>query len=133
MYTTSEGNTYKKVYICHPYTAGITVENIERVKTICQSVVEKNKSIVNYNSDARLHKYEYWDIIVPIAPHLLFPEFMSEPTLGREVAMDFCKALLLGCDELWVFCDTPQGVSAGMREEISFAGDEGIPIRFMSY
>ena len=124
MYKGLYGRMYTKAYICHPYTAGVKSENVDRVREICKKIVVQNQRKLN-NEDIEL--------IVPVAPHLLFPEFMSEPTLGREVAMDFCKALLLGCDEIWVFDDTANGLSAGMKEEISFAGEHFISIVFMVF
>jgi hypothetical protein len=120
------GFTYKKAYICHPYTAGDKNENIESVKKICKYITE----LENKNVETNTSPDKYKTYVVSIAPHLLFPEFMSEPTLGREVAMNFCKALLLGCDEIWVYYGTKEGMSSGMREEVSFAGAHGIPIVF---
>lgn len=137
MYTDVSGTRYVKSYICHPYTAGDRQKNIESVRQICKNIVEANKKIIEFNNrswDSKLAigrpGNEIQDIIVPVAPHLLFPEFMSEPTLGREVAMDFCKALLLGCDEIWVYYNTLEGMSSGMREEVAFASFEGINVVF---
>ena len=51
---------------------------------------------------------------IPIAPHLLFPQFLSEET-ERELAI-FMDLVLLGkCEQLWVFGGE---VSDGMRREI---------------
>lgn len=137
MYTDHNGIRYIKAYICHPYTAGDKKENIESVRQICKNIVEDNKKIIEFNGmswDGKLamgrSADEIQDLIVPIAPHLLFPEFMSEPCLGREVAMNFCKALLLGCDEIWVYYNTPEGMSSGMREEVAFAAERMIEIVF---
>ena len=52
---------------------------------------------------------------IPIAPHLLYPQFMDEDT-ERELAL-FMGIVLLGkCDEMWVFGGT---ISEGMTAEIA--------------
>lgn len=99
---------YKKmVYICSPY-AGDIEKNTERAR-----------------------KYSRWAVecgCIPIAPHLLFPQFMSEET-EREEAL-FNGIVLLGkCDEVWVCGDT---ISAGMKAEIEKAERFRKRIRYVS-
>ena len=108
---------YTNVYICYRY-ADNPKENIKAVRSICESIVRANAT-----KDLTTGKH-----FIPIAPHLLFPEFMSEETLGREQAMNYCKSLLRSCKELWVYYNSSKGVTSGMREEISFAGEYGIKI-----
>ena len=48
--------------------------------------------------------------VIPIAPHLLLPQYMKEET-ERELAMFMDIAILSKCKELWVF-GSP---TAGMR------------------
>ena len=65
---------------------------------------------------------------IPLAPHLLFPQFLKEET-ERELAM-FMDLVLLGhCSELWVFgC----AISEGMRAEIAKAEKKQIRIRYFT-
>jgi hypothetical protein len=57
---------------------------------------------------------------LPVAPHLLFPQFMgSEETDDtRELALHMGLILISKCRELWFFGDT---ISDGMKNEISRA------------
>lgn len=65
---------------------------------------------------------------IPIAPHLLFPQFMDEAT-ERELAM-FMNMVLLGrCRELWVFGDR---ISEGMAAEILRAKWKRMRIRYFT-
>lgn len=62
---------------------------------------------------------------VPLAPHLLYPQFLSEEK-ERSLALTFGLRLLDRCDEMWVF-----GIpSPGMKAEITRARNKRIPIRF---
>jgi hypothetical protein len=57
---------------------------------------------------------------VPIAPHLLFPQFMddSDPE-QRALAIEMNMELLEKCDELWCFSEVSGGkFSDGMNTEI---------------
>ena len=65
---------------------------------------------------------------IPLAPHLLFPQFMSEET-ERELAMQMDLILLTKCDELWVFGEK---VTKGMGTEINKAERKHIKIRYFS-
>ena len=84
------------VYICSPY-AGDTEGNTKKAQRYCRWAADRG--------------------CIPIAPHLLFPQFMSEET-EREEALYNGQVLLAKCDEVWVFGDT---ISDGMRAEISKA------------
>lgn len=79
------------VYICSPYSGNVDF-NVTNARIYCKYAVD-NKCI-------------------PIAPHLLFPQFMNdeEPT-DRELAMFMNMVLLSKCEELWVFGNT---ISRGM-------------------
>ena len=67
---------------------------------------------------------------VPIAPHLLFPQFMDDGNPEeRRLAMAMNMRLLERCDALWVFGDR---ISEGMRQEINAARRRGMPIRYFS-
>lgn len=64
---------------------------------------------------------------LPIAPHLLFPQFLDEEKLKeRTDGISMGMELLLGCDEIWVFGEATEG----MEQEIRFAVEHGIHIWF---
>lgn len=65
--------------------------------------------------------------VIPIAPHLLFPQFMKEDT-ERELAMFMDIAVLSRCKELWVFGKP----TAGMQNEIAYAKRKNMRIRYFS-
>lgn len=95
------------VYICSPY-AGDIEKNTENARRYSRFAADRNG--------------------IPIAPHLLFPQFMDEAT-ERETAL-FMGIVLLGkCDEVWVFGDT---ISSGMRQEIAKAEAFKKKIRYFS-
>lgn len=122
--------SYKKVYICHPY-ASDPDGNVESVLEIVKDITSCNEE--NYSKvlskDNTVVDFDV-ELIVPVAVHLLFPKFMSEDTFGREIAMDFCLSVLEGCDEIWVYGPT---VSSGMRQEITFAGENEIKIVWKNF
>lgn len=94
----------KKVFICSPYRGDIA-GNSRKAASYCRMACEKG--------------------CMPIAPHLLFPQFLdenieSERTLGISMGMD----LILLCEEMWVFGNPTEG----MAMEISFANEHGIKI-----
>ena len=64
---------------------------------------------------------------VPYAPHLYFPQFLSEDEPDeREMGMLLGITWLARCDELWVIGDR---ISEGMAKEIEKAKEWNIPIR----
>lgn len=95
------------VYICSPY-AGAVEHNIMKARKYCRFAVNKG--------------------VVPIAPHLLFPQFMEEAT-EREVAMLMNMVLLGRCAELWVFGNR---ISDGMAAEILSAKQKHMTIRYFN-
>ena len=65
---------------------------------------------------------------IPLAPHLLFPQFMDDSKAEeRSLAMFMDMVLLTKCAELWVFGENP---SSGMKLEIEKAKRKGKPIRW---
>ena len=98
------------VYIASPY-AGETEDNISRAKGYCRFAVSKG--------------------VIPLAPHLLYPQFMDDSDEDQRIlGLRFAIALLCRCDELWVFGEK---VSAGMEKEIEKAEKRGMRIsRFNS-
>ena len=97
------------VYICSPYSGD----------------VEKNTEIAR-----KFSKFALDAGSIPLAPHLLFPQFMTdERPEERELAM-FMDIVLLGkCDELWVLAGK---VTQGMAVEIEKAKKRRQPIRYFN-
>ena len=99
----------KFVYICSPLSGDVE-KNTEKAREYCR--------------DAMLLFPE----VVPIAPHIYFPQFLDETDpIERSLGMEAGIALLEFCEEIWVF-----GVAnptAGMRQEIEYAKLHGLPIK----
>lgn len=97
------------VFICSPF-AGDMEGNTERAREYSRFAVSKD--------------------CIPIAPHLLFPQFLEETDpVGRALGISFGLVLQSMCREMWVFGDT---VSKGMAVEIEKAKERGIPIRYFT-
>lgn len=95
------------VYVCSPY-AGDVNHNVKNARKYCRFAYEQN--------------------VIPIASHLLFPQFMDDDNPAeREMAMHFNYVLLGKCDELWVFGGT---VTKGMEHEIGIAKKRRQKIRW---
>lgn len=63
---------------------------------------------------------------LPFAPHLFFPQFLSEDIKReRDDRIKLGLKILEMCDEIWVIGDE---ISSGMGIEIGFAEGNGIPI-----
>lgn len=94
------------VYICSPFS-GEVESNQESARKYCRFAVDKG--------------------CIPIAPHLLFPQFMNDnDPADREIAMMMNMALLSKCRELWVFGDH---ISKGMAAELDAAKMKSRKIR----
>lgn len=94
------------VFICSPF-AGEVETNVMNARAYCRFAVEQN--------------------CIPLAPHLLYPQFMDDSDREeRALALFFCKVLLGKCAELWVFGDR---VTSGMASEIARARFRNIPVR----
>lgn len=95
------------VYICSPY-AGDIEKNVDAARRYSRFAMDNG--------------------CIPIAPHLLFPQFMDDSRPGeRELAMFFGNAILSKCSELWAFGDV---VSPGMAAEIDRAKRKNFPVRY---
>ncbi len=92
------------VYICSPYS-GDPPGNTEKAKRYSRFAVDQGA--------------------IPIAPHLLLPQYMDEET-ERDLAVLMDKVILDRCKELWVFGNF---ISAGMQEEIQRARKRRMKIR----
>ena len=78
----------------------------------------------------RARKYSRYAVdegTIPIAPHLLFPQFMEEDT-ERDLAMFMDIAILSKCRELWVFGE----LTAGMENEIAYAERKQMTIKYFN-
>ena len=97
------------VYICSPH-AGDTENNTTAARRYSRFAVEAG--------------------YIPIAPHLLFPQFLDDnnPT-ERELGLFFGNAIMSKCAEMWVFSDR---ISEGMEAEIKRATWKGHRIRYFS-
>lgn len=95
------------VYICSPYSGDVAA-NVELARSLCRVAVE--------------HK------MIPLAPHLHYPQFMNDTNPGdRELAMFMGRILLSKCEAIWVHTAR---VSSGMRAEIGWARQLDLPIKY---
>ena len=97
------------VYICSPLSGDVD-RNQENARRYCRYAVDAG--------------------YIPLAPHIYFPQFMSDTKhKERDLAMFMDIVLLSKCSELWVFGDT---ISKGMAMEISKAQRKGQTIRYFT-
>lgn len=97
------------VYICSLYSGDIA-KNIENARRYCRFAIVKN--------------------YIPIAPHLLFPQFLNDYNeTERELGIFFGNVLMSHCAEVWVFGDR---ISKGMGAEIERAKRKNYKIRYFS-
>ena len=67
---------------------------------------------------------------IPIAPHLLFPQFLNDADPNeRELGMFFGNALMSKCSEVWVFGNN---ITAGMTAEIKRARWKNYHLRYFT-
>ena len=84
----------------------------------------------NTGNARRYSKFAVERGAIPLAPHLLFPQFLDDSDrTQRELGMFFGLVLLGKCDEMWVFGSPP---SRGMYIEIAKARKRGLPIRWFN-
>ena len=97
------------IYICSPY-AGNVEGNVAAARKYSRFAMERG--------------------YIPIAPHLLFPQFMDDnnPT-ERELGLFFGNAVMSKCAEVWVFGKT---VSPGMAAEIKRARWKNYRLRYFT-
>jgi hypothetical protein len=95
------------VYICSPY-AGDIEKNVKAARVYSRFAVDKG--------------------FIPIAPHLLFPQFMDDnDPKERQLGLFFGNALMSKCAEVWVF---GSNISAGMEAEIKRAKWKDYRLRY---
>ena len=97
------------VYICSPY-AGEVEKNVEAAQRYSRFAVDKG--------------------YIPIAPHLLFPQFLNDRNpKERQLGLFFGNALMSKCSEVWVFGSR---ISAGMEAEIKRARWKNYRLRYFT-
>ena len=97
------------VYICSPY-AGEIEKNVKAAQEYSRFAVEKG--------------------YIPIAPHLLFPQFLNDANpKERQLSLFFGNALMSKCSEVWVF---GSHISAGMEAEINRAKWKNYRLRYFT-
>lgn len=97
------------VYICSPFSGDIEV-NIKRAREFCRFALEKGN--------------------IPLAPHLMFPQFMDDTDEKERDLAIFMDIVLMGkCQEVWVLGDV---FSKGMSIEIEKAKKRRQPIRYFN-
>lgn len=97
------------VYICSPY-AGDIEKNVKAAQDYCRFAVDKG--------------------FIPVAPHLLFPQFMDDTApKERELGLFFGNALMSKCSEVWVF---GSAISPGMQVEIKRARWKNYRLRYFT-
>lgn len=97
------------VYICSPF-AGDVDRNLMKARGYSRYAVSKNA--------------------IPIAPHLLFPQFMEDSDKGdREKALFMGLVLLTKCQEVWCFGSK---ISNGMAIELEKAKKRNMVIKYFN-
>ena len=97
------------VYICSPYTGDIE-KNVKAAQGYSRFAVDKG--------------------FIPVAPHLLFPQFLNDADLDeRELGLFFGNALMSKCAEVWVFGNN---ITAGMTAEIKRARWKNYRLRYFT-
>lgn len=86
------------VYICSPFSGDIE-GNTERTRQFCRFALENGQ--------------------IPLAPHLMFPQFVNDADPEERDLALFMDVILMGkCQEVWVFGNV---ISEGMSVEIETA------------
>ena len=106
----AKDRTYRPlVYICSPLSGDVP-GNTEKARQFCRFALEQGQ--------------------IPLAPHLLFPQFMDDTNPAERELAIFMDVILLGkCSELWVFGDL---ITEGMDTEIEVAKRRRQPIRYFN-
>lgn len=97
------------VYVCSPFSGDIE-RNIANARRYCRFAVDSGS--------------------IPLAPHLLFPQFMDDSNEhDHGLAMFMNMALMSKCAEVWVF---GEHISKGMAAEIRKAKEKQRPVRYFT-
>lgn len=97
----------KFAYICSPYSGNIEY-NLDKARRYCRFATQQT--------------------VVPLAPHVIFTQFLDDNIREeREAGLYLGKELLRKCQEVWVFGNK---LTAGMAEELKLAQQLNMPIRY---
>lgn len=97
------------VYICSPFSGDIE-KNVAAARAYSRFAVEQG--------------------YIPIAPHLLFPQFLNDSDQKeRELGLFFGNAIMSKCSEVWVF---GSHISSGMEAEIKRAKRKNYRLRYFT-
>ena len=97
------------VYICSPYAGDVEV-NTENARRYCRFAVDKG--------------------YIPIAPHLLFTQFLNDDSpKERQLGIFFGNVVMSKCSEVWVF---GEHISNGMEAEIKRAKWKNYRLRYFN-
>jgi hypothetical protein len=97
------------VYICSRY-AGDIENNIHAARRYCRFAVKNG--------------------YIPVASHLLYPQFMDDGNPEeRKLGLFFGNILMDKCDEVWIF---GAELSSGMKAEYGRATRKGYKVRWFS-
>ena len=97
------------VYICSPLSGDLE-GNQEKAARYCRFAVDAG--------------------YIPIAPHLLFPQFLNDADpKERKLGLFFGNALMSKCSEVWVFGEY---ISSGMEAEIRRAKWKNYRLRYFT-
>jgi hypothetical protein len=97
------------VFICSPF-AGDIKGNIKKAKRYGRFAVSQG--------------------VVPVIPHLMYPQFLSENNpRERQIGIEMGLSLLTKCRELWIFGNE---ITKGMKLEIDKAKNYSIPIKYFN-
>ena len=95
------------VYICSPYSGDVE-GNVQKARQYSRFAVDQGA--------------------IPLAAHLLFPQFMSE-TRERDLALFMDMVLMGKCEEVWVFGSE---ITSGMAAEIQKAKKRNMKTRYFT-
>ena len=97
------------VYICSPFSGDVD-GNIKEAQRYSRFAVDKG--------------------YIPIAPHLLFPQFLNDnDPKERQLGLFFGNAIMSKCAEVWVFGSI---ISVGMEAEIKRAKWKDYRLRYFN-
>ncbi len=97
------------VYICSPFSGDVERNN-KRTREFCRFALDKGN--------------------IPLAPHLMFPQFMDDTDEKERDLAIFMDIILMGkCQEVWVLGDV---ISKGMRIEIEKARKRRQAVRYFN-
>ena len=97
------------VYICSPFSGDIENNN-NRTRAFCRFALDKGN--------------------IPLAPHLMFPQFMDDNNEQERDLAIFMDIIMMGkCQEVWVLGDV---ISRGMSIEIEKAKKRRQMVRYFN-